>query len=490
MARILAKAVNCESGPTPNPCQSCAPCQATTSGHSTDVFEIDGASNRGIDEVRELRETIKYAPMQGRYKIYIVDEVHMLTKEAFNALLKTLEEPPAHVIFILATTEAHKIPSTILSRCQHFQFRRMTRHEIMARLQEIGAREGFSLTTSCATVLAKAADGSMRDALSLLDQAVAYSGKNISEENLEVILGTPRREVLVGLITAVVEHRTAESLSMVQTVLDQGYDLRQFASEMVEHWRNLLIIKVADGASDLLDFPTEEVAVLHRIADPLSEEEARRLFGIFAQALDLLRTATHPRFIIEMAIIKATRPPPLQSLENMIQRLEKFEREATGGANPPTPSQAPKPAPSPSSQSLTAEPAAQEPFLAIHWENLIRRIRDEKPSLASFLEMVTPVNLVNDQILVGYSQNTDFLVDLIQKEEYHSIIKKVLKELFGRPVQLKLFRLESSSTTVSTKTASSQAKPIKNEIKSHPIVKDALDILGGEIIAVRKPLNS
>ena len=328
MARILAKSLNCETGPAAEPCQDCPSCQGITSGHSPDVIEIDGASNRGIDEVRELRETVKYTPMQGRYRVYIIDEVHMLTKEAFNALLKTLEEPPPHVVFIMATTEVHKIPSTILSRCQHFQFRRMTRQEIMGQLEAISRKEGIDLSPAGSTILAKAADGSMRDALSLLDQAIAFSGKTVSEGDLASMLGTPNREILTGMADAILHRRAADALNLIKTLLDNGYDLRQFCDELVNHWRDLLMAKLAREPQTLIDLPAEDVAALVKSAESVSQEELQRLFGIFVQALEGLRAATHPRFILEMAVIRACELPVLESVEQLLQKVERLEKKS------------------------------------------------------------------------------------------------------------------------------------------------------------------
>ena len=499
MARILAKALNCQSGPTANPCQTCPACQDITAGHSPDVVEIDGASNRGIDEVRELREAVKYSPMQGQYRVYIIDEVHMLTKEAFNALLKTLEEPPAHVVFILATTEVYKIPSTILSRCQHFQFRRMTRQEIMSQLSEVVRKEGLTLTASGAAILARAADGSMRDALSLLDQAVAYSGKGVSEEDLQAMLGAPPREILIAMVAALVKRQTAAALTWVQTILDQGYDLRQFTSELVEHLRNLLVAKLAKDPAALMDLSKEEVEILCQTAASATLEELQRLFGIMAQTLEALRTATHPRFTLEMAMIKATQLPPLQSVEELLERLEKVEKglsSASGesggagslstGSLPASSSGGPVEPTTTSSHSI-ADPDPVSPESHLQWEDVIRRIQKEKPSLASYLEQGTLVNFMKDGISLGYPANADFLVDLIQKEEHQQIIKDILKELFGHSVKFSLIRLEQKPVSPKGAQDPLKKKKIKEETLAHPLVKEALNIFGGEIIDIQEP---
>lgn len=487
MARILAKALNCKSGPTPKPCQSCEACQFITAGHSPDVIEVDGASNRGIDEVRELREAVKYTPMQGRYRVYIIDEVHMLTKEAFNALLKTLEEPPAHVVFIMATTEVHKIPSTIMSRCQHFQFRRMTRQEIMSQLEHVAGKEGIKLTASGRSILAKVADGSMRDALSLLDQAVAYSGKTVSDEDLEAMLGTPNRDILMGMVKALMERQTATALALIQTVLDQGYDLRQFVSELVEYWRNLLVAKLANEPATLIDLPPEEVASLSQAASAVTEEELQRLFGIFTQTLEALRISTHPRFVLEMAVIRATQFPTLQSVEQLLKRLEKVEKGLSSGSSSKSPNSAPASDDPPATQNSAVDPQPVIPLARPMWEDVIQRVRGEKPGLASYLEQGKLLNSEEGSITLGYPKNAEFLVHLIQKEEHQQIIKSTIKELFGHPVKLKLDILETKQENRKPKVDTLKQKQAQQEVLSHPIVKEALNIFGGEIVDIHEP---
>jgi DNA polymerase III subunit gamma/tau len=482
MARILAKALNCKIGPTPKPCQSCPACESITAGQSTDVVEIDGASNRGIDEVRELREAVKYTPMQGRYRVYIIDEVHMLTKEAFNALLKTLEEPPAHVVFIMATTEVHKIPSTILSRCQHFQFRRMTRQEIMGQLAQVAQKEGIELTASGRAILAKVADGSMRDALSLLDQSVAYSGRSVTDSDLQAMLGTPNRDILMAMVKALLERQTATALSLIKTVLDQGYDLRQFVGELVEYWRNLLVAKLANEPAALIDLPPEEVTLLTQAANGASEEELQRLFGIFAQALEALRISMHPRFVLEMAVVRATQLPTLQSVEQLLERLEKVEKGLSSGSSLKITHPSPTPDDSQVAQNSAVDPQPVTAEVVPKWEDVIQHVREEKPALASYLEQGTLVHCGENSITLGYPKNIEFLVHLIQKEEHQQIIRGTMKELFGHSVELKLDIIEAKKESRGSEMDTQKQKQTNKEILSHPIVKEALNIFGGEIV--------
>lgn len=251
VARILAKALNCERGPTSRPCDTCENCREIAQGNSVDVIEIDGASNTSVDDVREIRENVKFTPFRGQFRVYIIDEVHMLSNSAFNALLKTLEEPPAHVVFIFATTEIHKIPATILSRCQHYNFRRIARTEIIERLRHVAAQDQLRLEERSFVALARASEGSMRDALSLLDQAIAYGGKTISHADLELLLGAVPQELVQELIRAIVAQDSPTALASLANLLDLGHDLRAFCAEVVEHIRNLLVAAVVPGTAEL-----------------------------------------------------------------------------------------------------------------------------------------------------------------------------------------------------------------------------------------------
>src|SRR4030065_2280532 len=271
-ARILAKALNCSPGPTSEPCGNCANCLAIVKGSSLDVLEIDGASNTGVDDVRELRETVKYAPSSGRYKIYIIDEVHMLSTQAFNALLKTLEEPPSHVIFIFATTEPKKVPSTILSRCQHHAFRKIPKAKIKERLLKISQAENINIREAAVEMIARTADGSMRDALTILDQASSFSD-DISEKELQNLLGLPEADIILSMSDTILSGDISKTLSMIKELTERGYDLRPIIKELVEHFRNIAIVKIIQKPDKFLEFTEEEIRNLQRQASLVNLEE-------------------------------------------------------------------------------------------------------------------------------------------------------------------------------------------------------------------------
>lgn len=312
VARILAKALNCEQGPTGTPCETCANCQEITQGASVDVVEIDGASNTSVDDVREIRENVKFTPFRGHYRVYIIDEVHMLSNSAFNALLKTLEEPPSHVVFIFATTEIHKIPATILSRCQHYNFRRISKAEIIQQLKHVADREGLTIEARSLAALARASEGSMRDALSLLDQAVAFGGKALQHRDLEMLLGSVPQEQVRAMVAAIRAQDSPAAVRVVAQLLDQGHDLRAYCGELVEHLRNLLVASVVPAGQGpqalhgLIELSEEEIAQILAEAGAFTSDQLQDLFKIFSQTEDTLRLSSHPRFALEVAAVRAT----------------------------------------------------------------------------------------------------------------------------------------------------------------------------------------
>src|SRR5512139_738919 len=266
-ARILAKALNCEQGPQVNPCNHCSSCLEISSGASMDVIEIDGASNRGIDEIRELRENVRYTPAKSRYKIYIIDEVHMLTKEAFNALLKTLEEPPPHIIFIFATTEPHKIPATILSRCQRYDFKRIPFREVIGSLKRIVEEEGIQISQRGLLSIAQESEGSLRDAQSLLDQVIAYAGREIKDDEIAEVLGLIDRKMLSDTIEAIADKDVERCMKVIEQVYHFGYDLQHFCRELLQYLRHLILIKLSQHPERLMELPEEELGSLKRQAE-------------------------------------------------------------------------------------------------------------------------------------------------------------------------------------------------------------------------------
>ena len=304
VARILAKALNCVQGPTPQPCNQCEFCVSINEDRAIDVLEIDGASNRGIDEIRALRESLKYKAIYTRYKVVIIDEVHQVTKEGFNALLKTLEEPPPNTVFIFATTEFHKVPPTIVSRCQHFEFKKISHKDIINHLLEITRKEAITITPSGLSLIAEAAEGSMRDAQSLLDQAVAFSGEDIGDEDLKVILGAIGEDILYGFSSAVLEERPELVFGLVENAVAGGHDLRYLYSKLIEHFRSLLLVRSVEKPEELLLANAEELQALRVQAAKATPEDFLRYLLALQQGEQGLKYSTQPRIYLEVFLIK------------------------------------------------------------------------------------------------------------------------------------------------------------------------------------------
>jgi DNA polymerase III subunit gamma/tau len=320
-ARILAKSLNCIKGPTVTPCGECPSCQEIAQGNSVDVFEIDAASNRGIDEIRELRETVRYLPARDLYKVFIIDEAHMLTSEAFNALLKTLEEPPPRSLFVLCTTEAHKLPTTIQSRCQHFSFRLLDYSEILSRLEWVMKQEQFAADEGALSAVAEAAEGSLRDALSLLDQAIASSAERLEEAHVRQLLGVVPSQVLTELVETIGAGDTGKALQIVGRVAAEGYELNHFCGEFTRYIRNLAVAKSCGGESPLLQLPSAERAVLDKLREQFSEEDLARFFQILVRTESDMRYALNPRFRLELGLVKMVHAGKLGSLESLLAEL-------------------------------------------------------------------------------------------------------------------------------------------------------------------------
>ncbi len=320
-ARILAKALNCVNGPTVNPCNECENCREITEGNSLDVFEIDAASNTGVDHVRDLQEGLRYMPNKSRFKIYIIDEVHMLSTAAFNALLKTLEEPPAHVRFIFATTEPHKIPVTILSRCQRFDFKRISRGGIVERLSRILSAENVEFDEESLALIAREAEGSMRDSLSLTDQALSFGGGRLDVQTVISALGIIDRDILGQAVSGILHGDAQGLLEIVDRIYDYGYDVRQFTKNLLEHFRNLLVVRVASDPSRLVDLPAEDLADMKAMVDEQTVDRLHRLFSALLKLGEDVARSAHPRMVLEVGLVRLATLGPLQPVEELIGKI-------------------------------------------------------------------------------------------------------------------------------------------------------------------------
>lgn len=332
VAKIFAKAVNCENPVNGSPCGECAMCKAISAGTSMNVIEIDAASNNGVDNIREIREEVAYRPTEGKYKVYIIDEVHMLSIGAFNALLKTLEEPPEYVIFILATTEVHKIPITIMSRCQRYDFKRITIETIAARLSDLMEREGIEVEERAIQYIAKAADGSMRDALSLLDQCIAfYLGEKLTYDHVLEVLGAVDMEVFSKFLREILERNITGVLNSLEELIMQGRELSQLATDFTWYLRNLLLVKSSDNMEDVLDVSSENLAQLKEEAKMVEYDALIRYIRIFSELSNQLKYATQKRVLLEVALIKLCKPEMEATQDSLLERIRAMEEKLEQG---------------------------------------------------------------------------------------------------------------------------------------------------------------
>ena len=342
VAKILARAVNCEHPVDGNPCNECASCRAIASGASMNVIEIDAASNNGVDNIREIREEVAYPPTEGRYKVYIIDEVHMLSIGAFNALLKTLEEPPSYVIFILATTEAHKIPVTILSRCQRYDFRRISQETILKRLEDLMEKEQVDAEEKALRYVAKKGDGSMRDSLSLLDQCIAfYLGEKLTYDRVLEVLGAVDTDVFSELLRLVLAEQITDAIALLDRLILDGRDLTQFVNDFTWYLRNLMLLKASDDMEDILDISTENLAQLREEAAMIRNDTLMRFIRIFSELANSIRYSVNKRVMLEMALIKLCKPEAEKDELSLIERIRKLERMIEQGIAVPGRMQAP-----------------------------------------------------------------------------------------------------------------------------------------------------
>jgi len=376
-ARVLAKALNCAEGPTERPCGVCDQCVGVAESRAVDVQEIDGASNNSVDDVRALRETVPYRPASARYKIYIVDEVHMLTTSAFNALLKTLEEPPEHVKFVFATTEPHKIPVTILSRCQRYDFRLVPTSLILQRLHAITSSEGVDADQAALSLLAREAEGSMRDALSLLDQALAFDARRLRADEVARFLGVADRQLLLQISGAVLQGDAASALRAVESAATHGCDLTRFAHDLLRHLRNLVVIAQCPGDRDLIDISDVEVQELAAQVEGRDAAELHRLFLLFSRASEEVARSQQPRLVLEMTLARLSSLEPMASLADLSRRLEQLGAGRTPRGAPQAATE--RRGAAPAAATMHAPTRAQQQSTA---PNQAHRTRaDETPSL-------------------------------------------------------------------------------------------------------------
>jgi len=526
-ARILAKCLNCVKGPTATPCNECDACLAITAGNSLDVLEIDAASNRGIDQIRELREMVRYAPVSGSYKVIILDEAHQLTDEASNALLKTLEEPPEKVIFILATTQPEDLADTIKSRAQLFQFRSLSFQEIAEALERIANEENVKVERGAVAVLARAAEGSLRDGLSLLEQAIAYCGDNITDSQVRELLGVVAEEILDSLIGAIENQSAEQALSLVQRLHSGGHNLQHFCREAIRHIRNLLVAKVAGADSELITEPLDRRERIAAQADNFDEEDLTRFFQILMATDEDLRRKPDPRLHLELGLLRLVNATRLAPLERVLSdlRAEKLPSDsarrlapasrsasaATSNASPTAPKMQLASAAATSSTSAGADAsinsspnlssgsseklspvpaaplrvvakAAERHFsglAAAQMEAIQSLLRTQQKFLWSMVEHATRWELHGSEMSLYFPAENRSLTDILQGRETMEKLRNVLSSVVGQPLRV-CVKLDSS------RSAPPRLSDLRARVEQDPIVRAMLERFGGKISEVKQ----
>jgi DNA polymerase-3 subunit gamma/tau len=463
VARILAKALNCAAGPTPHPDNTCQICQEITNGSSLDVLEIDGASNRGIDEVRDLREKIKYLPTQGKYRVYIIDEVHMLTKEAFNALLKTLEEPPAHAVFVLATTEPHKVPVTILSRCQRYDFRRIPTGVIQANLAKLADQEGWQIDPEGLALVARAAEGGLRDAQGFLDQVVTFGGEGVTAPEIARILGVTDRGALLSALKAIIERQGPDLLNLIEELYNQGQDLRRFYQDLMLYARHLLVAGLHPEARHLAAVADTEWDELVNLARRTPAIHLHNLLSVLLQGEEELKRAPQPRLALEVLLLRVIHLEPVLPLGEWLTRLEALERRLE--VTPRVPSGSVDAA---EQQAPAARPPV-EAGLQDQWQAFLAFVREqENGPLCGKLAQSRLADLSDHhvKVVMGRAWNAN-------GPQHEARLQELVRAFFGQACTLEI---ETEGAKGPKKTPAAAKKPL--DMKK--LQQQALEIFGGE----------
>ena len=496
-AKILAKALNCKEGSTVNICGTCSSCTKIRDNNSIDVLEIDAASNRGINEIRELREKVKFSPTEGNYKVYIIDEVHMLTTEAFNALLKTLEEPPEYVIFILATTEPNKLLSTILSRCQRFDFGRLSISDLIKRLSYICEQEGVKISQKALSAIARNAGGGMRDAISILDQTISYAGSDVTLDDVSAVLGMVDHEALIKLTQIMIDHDVEAALNLVSEIIGQGKNISQFVDDLIHHLRNLLLLKECSDTNKLIEVDKEEKERLKSLVDDLLVGQILHWIEILNEMSYDLKQTTQQRLILEMGVIKLVKDETDKSLDTILNRLTRLEEQVANGqiinqsknenkvsdeetkqANSTREESADESQEQPEHKDskvsdLEAPEKVEIAQIKSQWNEFLDYLKEQDMKLAAFLRDAKPFKIEDKKLLLAF------------KHEFHKgqidakkkVVEEALKKLLGVSLQIE---------SIISDTDVKQEKSAEEKIKDHPLVKETLELFSGQVVKVEK----
>lgn len=483
-ARIFAKSLRCPNSKEWIPCNTCQTCTEIAQGNHIDVIEIDGASNNGVDAIRELRETVGYMPASGKYKVYIIDEVHMLSTSAFNALLKTLEEPPGHVVFIFATTEPQKIPVTILSRCQRFDFRRIPTRQIAERLELICKSENITAETEALWTIARQAEGALRDSQSLLDQAITYCDGKITQAQVTQVLGLTDRALLFDTLQALTERNAQESMAVIEKLYMGGYDASVYIQDLLEQLRHLLMVKLnPQDAHAIVDLPESEIEALKTLADLLSAEDTHMLFDMALKgAHDLIRSQ-NPRIVLEMLLLRMTSAPRITEISSLLGEGAKATSTTAVATAPSTPRKTEAVAPTVSGGYDGSKDPQQ------NWLNLIQKIKSNLPSLGAKLEYLSLLEMTASHLRLAAKDQ--LMLTQVSEKSTLTKIQTFIKTYWDKALEVKIELTKNSEAPLSPKEVAQQQAQEEQEsllrkVENHPLVKKTQSTFKTRITGIKE----
>ena len=509
VARLLSKALNCEKPLKDAPCNNCISCREITQGNDMDVLEIDGASNNSVDEVRTLRENVKFSPSRGKFKIYIIDEVHMLSQGAFNALLKTLEEPPDHVKFIFATTESQKVPATIMSRCQRFDFRQIPPGMILERLNIIAKKEKVSIEEKAALLIARSAEGSLRDALVVLDQMISFSGDKISAEGVVELLGMVSKDRVYELSEAVIGCDSVRIISIIEEMINSGRDPVFIANSLIAHYRDLMILKTTASPTSDMAFAEDELDLLKGQLEKLTLKEILYILQNLLHCLTLMKNAMFARAPFEVTLIRLTERGSMLPLGEVLKKLDTMDLDSYAGtgsdrmggiSDKSTVSPIPNHGSSQKNSNVmpdqkVADPSTHDPDQEYEentaeesfktpqagWRLLLNYIRKTKMSVYTFLNVAKPLEFNKEKVVIGFGREHAFNMEALETENNKSVVKEAADKVTGSSPRIEFVFLEFSEET-EKKEDEIVRKKAKAKEEMKPVIEKAMDVFGGHVV--------
>ena len=493
-AKIFSRAVNCTNLHNDEPCNECENCREILEDKTMDVVEIDAASNNSVDDIRELRENVKYSPAKAKYKVYIIDEVHMLSQGAFNALLKTLEEPPSYVIFILATTEPHKIPATILSRCQRFDFKRVTVKDISSRMRYICEKEGIEADEKALNLIARNSQGALRDALSILDQCISFEGNKINYNDVIELLGSVNIEQLFDLAESIIKEDTRKSLQILNDFIIWGKDVRNLVNDLIDHFRNLMVCKISNDLDEIISLPEETIDLLKQQAETIDTNNLIRILNILSEAQDGMKISSNPRVLMEVTMMKIAQPMFDESKEALIKRIENLEQKIESGnikVNHISTNQTVDNFNENNQQNNNTVEKQEDETIEYEnlkgddvklveksWKKILQKMKeDKKQVIRALLQDVDSFNISEDTLYIIFTDNYSFAKSRLDSPATIQYVEKVIREVLNRSFSVKI-ALKSQLANLNTE--------IKKEDKGEQILKN---IVSEDILEVKDSIE-